>query len=374
MERNSDMAVSPPAVLTLPFDATPDPDDYVRAAMRWHFDAETGSKFWLRRRGTLGFDPITDVRTFADLTLFPNVADELRGVPIRDMVPQGWGPRPEIVSVIESGGTTGTPKRLPLHRHFADLLTAEDVARSERTGLSGAKDWMIMMPSGPHGAFEQGRRPAMVMGAVVYAIDFDPRWVKKTISSGDQAGATAYVSHLVDQAATILLEREVGHIRTTPPLLARLIERPELADRIAETVTHIIWGGAHMDAESRKFYREVLIPGVHLRGTYGTTMALGAGATERDGLEAGDPCVLDPYLSPSVSLRVVRPDTSEPVEIGERGQLVVNHVSASFLLPNNAERDEVTRIAPAVEQVGDSVADISPLSTFGGTDVVVGVY
>ncbi|MBW9122322.1 hypothetical protein JNB63_19695 [Microbacterium trichothecenolyticum] len=361
-------------VLTLPHDQQPDPDEFIQAAMRWHFDPDTGSKFWLRRAESLDFDPRVDVRTFADLALFPNVTDELRGVPIRDLVPQGWGPRPEVVSVIESGGTTGIPKRLPLLRHFADLLTGQAVAGLETGGVNPEQDWLVLMPSGPHGAFEQSRRPATAFGAVVFGIDLDPRWVKKSIGRGDVEGSAAYVDHIIDQASTILLERNVGTIRLTPPILARLSERDELVERIAETVTHIGWGGAHMDPDSRNFYRTVLYPDVVLSGTYGTTMALGAGAAERAGLSPEDPCVFDPYLSPYVTFSVVDPETGEAVDYGMRGQLVVNHVSASFLLPNNAERDEATRIQPTSIQVGDSIADISPLATFGGTDVIEGVY
>jgi hypothetical protein len=53
----------------------------IRAAIRWHFDPNTGSPFWLERAKALDFDPVSDVRTFEDLRLFPNVVDEFRQVP-----------------------------------------------------------------------------------------------------------------------------------------------------------------------------------------------------------------------------------------------------------------------------------------------------
>jgi hypothetical protein len=65
-------------ILDLPFDVRPDPEEYVRAAMDWHFSPETGSPFWLKRAKSLDFDPRTDVKSFADLRLFPNVINELR--------------------------------------------------------------------------------------------------------------------------------------------------------------------------------------------------------------------------------------------------------------------------------------------------------
>ncbi len=46
-----------------------DPEAYLRAAIAWHFGEDTGSAFWLRTAATLGFNPMTDVNTFADLRL-----------------------------------------------------------------------------------------------------------------------------------------------------------------------------------------------------------------------------------------------------------------------------------------------------------------
>ena len=40
-------------VLDLPYDVSPDPEEFIRAAMEWHFDPETGSPFWLDRARSL---------------------------------------------------------------------------------------------------------------------------------------------------------------------------------------------------------------------------------------------------------------------------------------------------------------------------------
>ena len=361
------------SVLDLPYGTVPEPDEFIRAAMRWHFDEETGSPFWLGRARTLGFDPVSDVTSFDGLKLFPNVTDELRGISVRDLIPRGFGPRPDVVAVIESGGTTGSPKRVPFLRPFADLL-AQAFAGLCEGQVDPSKGWLVAMPSGPHIAFEQSRRPAHLLGAVVFGIDFDPRWVKKSIRSGDADHAEAYIEHLVDQATLVLRDEDIGTLRLTPPLLARFTERDELVDLINEKVDSIDWGGAQMDRDSRHLYRTGLFPNTKLRGYYGTTMALGAGGAERPGLAPTDPCIFDPYLSPYVSLSVVDVESREPVPYGAAGQLVVNHVSKSFFLPNNAERDLATRIEPASEQIGDSIADIRPFQQFGGTAVIEGVY
>ena len=88
-----------------------DPQAYLQAVLQWHFGPDTGSRYWLKRAEALDFNPRTDVKTFEDLALFPNIVDELRDVDVRDLVPAGYGPNPPIPAVYESGGTTGAPKR-----------------------------------------------------------------------------------------------------------------------------------------------------------------------------------------------------------------------------------------------------------------------
>jgi len=55
-----------------------DPRAYMQAALQWHFGQATGSPYWLKRARALDLNSLTDVKTFEDLTLFPNVVDELR--------------------------------------------------------------------------------------------------------------------------------------------------------------------------------------------------------------------------------------------------------------------------------------------------------
>jgi hypothetical protein len=101
-------------------------------------------------------------------------------------------------------------------------------------------------------------------------------------------------------------------------------------------------------------------------------MVLG-GAAERLDLDDDDPCIFDPF-SPYITFSVVVPGTGREVAYGQRGQVVMNHVSRSFLLPNNPERDMATRIRPPEGQVGDSVADVTPVLRFDDESVIEGVY
>jgi hypothetical protein len=105
---------------------------------------------------------------------------------------------------------------------------------------------------------------------------------------------------------------------------------------------------------------------------YGNTLMLTA-LMERVGLTASEPCVFDP-VSPYVFLAVVDPGTGERVEVGERGQVVVSHVSKSMLIPNNMERDTALRVRPDEGHAGDAVADVAPVPTVKGQTVIEGVY
>jgi hypothetical protein len=71
---------------------------------------------------------------------------------------------------------------------------------------------------------------------------------------------------------------------------------------------------------------------------------------------------------------VVDPDTGEEVPYGERGQVVMNHISKGMFLPNNLERDSAIRMPGPAGQVGDSLSEVRPVSIFEGAAVIEGVY
>ena len=360
------------AILDLPRHVSPDPDEFIRAAMEWHFNPDTGSPFWLARARSLGFDPRTDVKSHEDLRLFPNVAAELREVRATDLIPRGYGPRTEVIGIFESGGTTGAPKRVVLMRDWLARLLGWMNANLEAHGFEQGVNWLGIVPTGPHLVGELFRQSATTHGSHGFSIDLDPRWVKKLISQGQRENADAYAEHLIDQAAFVLRSQDIGVLTITPPLMERLAGREELVELVNEKVRAIRWGGTQLDPDSRRLYKSEVFPGVAICGNYGSTMMLGV-AGERPGLTDDAHCVFD-TLSPYITLSVLDPATGRVVGYGERGQVVVNHVSKSFLLPNNLERDLAIRIEPPDGQVGDSVADIAPVATFENEAVIEGVY
>ncbi|MEV0205078.1 AMP-binding protein [Streptomyces sp. NPDC050788] len=349
-----------------------DADAYVRTLMQWHFGTETGSPFWLRRRAELNFDPLTDVKTVEDLAQFPNVVDEFRDIAAEDLVPRGLGDSPKIAAVFESGGTTGRPKRFVMFEDWFTRYLAW-AGRKAASGLGGSGiNLLATTPSGPHMIGEVTVRQSHALGGKRFTIDIDPRWVKKLIERGQRDELRAYVDHLVDQTADILATQDVGMIQTIPILLTKIAERPELVDLVRSKVKRIAWGGAHMDPDTRAILREEVFPGIPIVGGYGSTTILSV-AVERKEEQPSGLATFDPF-SPYVFFRVVDPDTGRPVAHGERGQIVMNHITKFAFIPNNLERDTAIRVPAEDGHIGDAVADVAPVKSFDGTNVTEGVY
>lgn len=359
-------------ILDCPIDEVPDPQELIEAAMRWHFSPQTGAPYWLERAKTFDFDPRKDVHTFADLRLFPNVVNEMRDVRVEELIPRGYSAATDVFGVFESGGTTGAPKRVVCMADWLARWLAFGTRNMDARGCPRDLNWLVLMPSGPHMAGAGAREQARMRGGIVFTIDMDPRWVKQCIAHGRSQDTDRYVDHLIQQAASVLETQNIGIILTTPPLLERLAQQDKLVALVNEKVRVIQWAGAHMDADTRHLLRTEVFPGVGLHGFYASTMILG-GAYERIDLTDDDPCVFDPF-SPYLSFAVINPDTGKEVGYGERGQVVMNHISKGMLAPNNLERDTAVRVRPPAGQLGDSVADVSPVSSFDNELVIEGVY
>ncbi|ATE56067.1 AMP-binding protein [Actinosynnema pretiosum] len=359
------------AVLDAEPDARVDPDELVRAAMRWHFSPETGTPFWLDRRDRLGFDPLTEVRTRDDLRLFPQTVEDLRHVPVDDLIPRGYGGKAEIVGVFESGGTTGSPKRVLYLADWMEREMAGAMRAMDERGYPHGVNWLSMGPSGPHDYAELTAQHARRRGGVRFAVDFDPRWVRLCTRQGRVDEVERYLDHVLGQVADVLATQRVGAVQAPPPLLARLARDEKLAQAVRDQVQVITWCGTSMDRDTRDLLRQEVFPGTAVYGLYGSTIALGA-AFERTETDEGD-SVFDPP-SPHVTFEVVDPETGKPVAVGDTGRVVMHHLSKSALVPNNLERDVARRVAEPEGQVSHSVADVRPVEEFEGVPVIVGAY
>lgn len=358
------MAPADLSLLDVPRATPPDPREYLRAAMTWHFSPDTGSPFWLRAAARLDFDPLIDVRTHDDLSLFPNLVDELRDVPVEDLIPRGYGAPLPIPRVFESGGTTGAPKRTAQLPDWIEQVAQWQVEDFSAGGFVTGAGLLCMMPSGPHGVGHFDRVVAERLGATFHAIDLDPRWVKRL----SRTEIAAYVGHVLEQARYVLETQTVANLHATPPLLEAIADDERLTDLVNRRIRYILLSGAHVDVDTMTLFRD-LFPKAAIATAYGSTMILSQAATR----VVGDAFVFDPR-SPYVVFRVVDAGSGEPVPYGERGQIVMNHVSKGMLIPNNLERDTAIRLPGPEGQVGDSVSEVAPVAVFGGEPVIEGVY
>ncbi|MFF4393018.1 hypothetical protein ACFY0G_40805 [Streptomyces sp. NPDC001552] len=71
---------------------------------------------------------------------------------------------------------------------------------------------------------------------------------------------------------------------------------------------------------------------------------------------------------------VIDPEALGTVAYGDGGRVLAHHVSTSFFLPSNLERDTAIRIEPLAGHIGDAVADVDPVDAFEDQAVIEGVY
>ncbi len=349
-----------------------DPEAYLHAAMAWHFGEDTGSRFWLRTAQTLNFDPLTDVKSFADLRLFPNLVNELRYAPVEDLIPRGYGSqgsKPPLPQIFESGGTTGAPKRtVQMPDWIAQVVEwqTEDFATG---GFVCGQGFLCLMPGGPHGVGYFSRLVSERLGAVFHAIDLDPRWVKKLAARNAAAEVAAYVDHVIEQAVFVLQTQRVANLHTTPPLLEAIARNDRVVDLVNDKIRYLLLSGAHVDADTLDVLREIF-PNTTITMAFGSTMVLSQAVTRT----ADDASFVFDPRTPYVVFWVVDPDTGERVPYGQPGQVVMNHISKGMFIPNNLERDLAIRIPGPAGELSDSVSAVRPVTTFEGEAVIEGVY
>ena len=161
-------------VLDVPAPTAPEPGAYLRAALNWHFGADTGSPFWLRIAETLDFDPRVEVRSYDDLARFPAVVDQLRDAAVEDLIPRGYGCPAPVPKVFESGGTTGAPKRTAQLPDWVEQVTRWQVEDFSAGGFVADAGLLALVPGGPHGVGHFDRAVAERLGAPCHTVDLDP--------------------------------------------------------------------------------------------------------------------------------------------------------------------------------------------------------
>ena len=341
--------------------------------MAWHFHPSTGCPFWLEEATKLPFDPLTDVKCYADLKKFPPFEDEwLRGGPVRRWVPKGFADQP--MYVFETGGTTGTPKSRVNSRDFRTDYEQFSATLPEQYFPRGA-NWLMLGPSGPRRLRLSIEHLAQFRGGICFCVDLDPRWVVKLIQKGWMEHLEAYKQHCIDQAITIL---EAGHdIRcmfTTPKLLESLaLALEKKGTTIGKVgITGIFSGGTEFTPQWTRFAVEELLDGAFMTPTYGNTLM---------GLAASRPVVpADGYTiayyapQPRAVIEVVDFDDRDTiVPYGGTGRVRLTTLTKETFIPGFLERDEGERELPYAKYPWDGVSGVRPFRELAAT-TTVGVY
>ncbi len=346
-------------------------ETHLREVMNWHFSPDSGSPFWLQMRGQLDFDPVKDVRSFADLSLFPDISDALRDVAVEDLQPKGLADA-ALAGVFESGGTTGRAKRVVAYEQWLQQLVDWRLTGFKAAPGGGRKNTLAIIPSGPHIVGAINLRRARALGGHCFTVDLDPRWVKKRIQAGDMAAVKSYSDHLIDQAEAIIASQSIAYLIATPPLLEAIARRRPLAEYLNKNLEMITWGGTQMNADTLDYLKTSVFPDVNMTASYGSTMILSE-TKARAGQDHNGSPIFDSF-APYVLLEVVAPDSGLAVPFYERGRVVMNHLSKFALFPNILERDTAVRLPSLGEHPGVAVAEVKPVAEVAGTVVIEGVY
>jgi phenylacetate-coenzyme A ligase PaaK-like adenylate-forming protein len=350
-----------------------DPQAYLHAAIAWHFGEDTGCTFWLDTASTLNFNPLTDINTFADLRLFPNLVNTLRRVPVKDLIPRGYGSPPPLPQIFESGGTTGAPKRTVQLPDWIDQVVQWQTEDFDAGGFLHGRGFLSLMPSGPHGVGYFSRLVSERLGSIFYPVDLDPRWVKKIAARPGHLNAasevSAYIDHVIEQAVFVLQTQDVANLHTTPPLLEAIARNNTVVDMINQKIRYVLLSGAHVDRDTFDLLREIF-PNTMITMVFGSTMILSQAVTRTNG---DGSFIFDPR-TPYVVFSVIDPEIGKEVPYGQRGQVVMHHISKGMFIPNNLERDSAIRIPGPEGHVGDSLSEVQPVATFEGEAIIEGVY
>ncbi|GCE15622.1 phenazine biosynthesis protein [Tengunoibacter tsumagoiensis] len=360
------------ALFERPFDALPEPDELVRETMQWHFQPQTGSPFWLRQKDQLPFDPLTDIRTVADLYRFPDVSSQWKHIAVEDLIPRGC--RQEQAwefSVFESGSTTGSPKRIiesTSRRRGIDWINSMLTMH----GIPEQGHWLHIGPTGPHIVGRSIGLVAHLRSSLCYYIDFDPRWVKKCIQQQRLDITKLYLDHIISQAVNALETQPISMLFATPPVLEAICKRPEVLALFQKRIRVLIWAGTSISTESLYLLEEEFFPDTKIIGWYGNTL-MGIACQRPRVAEDTELCVFQPFY-PYCLVDVVRPESpGELVDYGEVGQVRMTLLTKELFVPNVLERDSALRQKPVAGFAWDGLARIGTLDS-ARNQVIEGVY
>ena len=348
-------------------------DQHVREIVQWHFDPATGCPFWLERAKQFTFDPVKDVRGFADLQKFGLFEDEwLRGGPVRRWVPKAYSAKP--IYVFETGGTTGVPKTRINIEDFRIDYELFSTTLPDDTFPRGS-NWLMLGPSGPRRLRLAVEHLAQHRGGICFCVDLDPRWVVKLIQKGWGEHLEAYKNHVIDQAVTILgAGHDIRCMFATPKLLEALALKLEATGTTIRQagITGIFSGGTEFTPQWNRFAHEELLDGAYMTPTYGNTL-MGLAASAPSGFHNNYKIT---YYAPQPRAVVEVVDFDDPMTVvgyGQTGRVKLTTLTKEFFMPGFLERDEGEREPETDRFLWDGVSGVRPFRGFAAT-TTIGVY
>lgn len=354
-------------------------DAHAYEIVQWHFHESTGCPFWLQKKTELKFDPLREVKGFADISKFPLFEDEwLRGGPVRRWVPKAYSNRPTYV--FETGGTTGIPKSRVVIDDFRIDYELFSATLPDEYFPKGA-NWLMLGPSGPRRLRLAVEHLCQFRGGICFCIDLDPRWVVKLIKKGWMEHLEEYKKHCIDQAVTILTAgHDIRCMFATPKLLDSLaLGLEERGTSIKESgITGIFSGGTEFTPQWTRYCVEELlggppeVSGIYMTPTYGNTLmglACSKPVTAADGYRIS-------YYAPqprAVAEVVSFDNPHQVVGYGETGRVKLTTLTKELFVPGFLERDEGEREQPYLKYPWDGVSGVRPFHEFAAS-TTVGVY
>lgn len=354
-------------------------DAHAYEIIQRHFHDSTGCPFWLEKKAELKFDPLKEVKCYADIQKFPLFEDEwLRGGPVRRWVMKDHAKKP--VYVFETGGTTGIPKSRVVVDDFRIDYENFSYTLPDKYFPKGA-NWLMLGPSGPRRLRLAVEHLCQFRGGICFCIDLDPRWVIKLIKKGWMEHLEEYKKHCIEQAITILTAgHDIKCMFATPKLLDSLcVALEDKKTSLKELgVTGIFSGGTEFTPQWTRYAVEELLggppeeSGIYMTPTYGNTL-MGLACSKP--VTAAEKYKISYYApQPRAVAEVV--DFDDPMKVvgyGETGRVKLTTLTHEFFVPGFLERDEGEREQPYEKYPWDGVSGVRPFRGFAST-TTVGVY
>jgi thienamycin biosynthesis protein ThnN len=318
-------------------------NERVRRVIDLHFHPTDGSAYWLDRAAALGIDPLREIHNLNDLALLGDMTPkDLQAKPLMDYVPRWLHRERDLLTVCQTGGTTGgqTFGTWTAYRddEFDEAFIQPFVAAAGHVGFPARVPWLFVGPSGPHAIGKVVRDLAASLGsAEPFAVDFDPRWARR-LPEGSFA-RERYLTHVVEQAMAVIATQDVRVLFSTPPVLEAL------AGTMSESQRRRIGGVHHgglaiTPGRMARFQTELFPEAVHLSG-YGNTL-LGCSLE----LDVSPHRQIDYFPWGNRLVFEVFGEDGQPVPAGGVGRVRVTRLDETMLIVRLTERD-VAELLPA---------------------------